>query len=227
VSRALLVLRPEPGASATAARAAALGLKAIVAPLFTITPVAWSAPDPAGFDALLLTSANAARHAGPQLARYNGLPVYAVGAATARAARSAGFAGVVEGNADGAALVSRAASDGASRLLHLAGREHLSVDSAGVGIERRVVYAAEVAGRLPQAACNALGAGAIALLHSPRAAATFRLLVTEAGLTPAGIRIAAISAAALSAAGTGWQAALAAESPDDDALLAAAARLCD
>ena len=38
---------------------------------------------------------------------------------------------------------------------------------------------------------------------------------------------AAISAAALAAAGTGWAGAAVAEVPTDEALLAAAARLCD
>ena len=59
--RRLLVLRPEPGASATAGRARTLGLDPVLMPLFEIEPIAWTAPDPAGFDALLLTSANAVR----------------------------------------------------------------------------------------------------------------------------------------------------------------------
>ena len=50
--RPLLVLRPQPGADATAARAKALGLDAIVTPLFRIEPCAWDMPDGA-FDALL------------------------------------------------------------------------------------------------------------------------------------------------------------------------------
>jgi uroporphyrinogen-III synthase len=223
----LLVLRPEPGASATAARAAALHLPAVVAPLFTIAPVGWSAPDPAHFGAILLTSANAARHGGGQLAGFTRLPVYAVGDATATAARSAGFGKVVAGTKDGAAMIARAAADGVRRLLHLTGREHLPVSHPAITIERRMVYAAQAAGRLPAAARDALGKRSVALLHSPRAAATFRTLVVGAGLVPDHIRIAAISPAALAAAGDGWEAAIAAESPNDDALLAAAARLCD
>ena len=59
----MLILRPQPGADETAARARTLGLEPVVAPLFTIRPLAWEPPDPAEFDAVLLTSANAARHA--------------------------------------------------------------------------------------------------------------------------------------------------------------------
>jgi uroporphyrinogen-III synthase len=227
VSRALLVLRPEPGASATAARAAALGLTPVVAPLFSVAPLPWSAPPPSSFDALLLTSANAVRHGGPQLARYAALPVYAVGAGTAAAAQAAGLTNVIAGDSDGAAMVARAAGDGVRRLLHLSGREHRASEHEGVTVERRIVYAAHAADALPDAAHAALAAGAVALLHSPRAAATFRALVIAAGLAPRAIRIAAISPAALAAAGDGWEASAGAASVGDDALLAAAARLCD
>ena len=89
--RPLLVLRPEPGASATVKRARELGLEPVAAPLFEIEPLPWEAPEPGGFDALLLTSANAVRHGGSKLAKLRGLRVYAVGDATAEAARESGF----------------------------------------------------------------------------------------------------------------------------------------
>ena len=87
----VLVLRPEPGASATVERARQRGLDALAIPLFEIEPVSWKAPDAASFDGLLITSANAMRSAGEQLLELRGLPVYAVGPATADAAREAGF----------------------------------------------------------------------------------------------------------------------------------------
>ena len=43
----VLILRPQPGADETAARARALGLEPLVAPLFTVRPLAWTPPDPA------------------------------------------------------------------------------------------------------------------------------------------------------------------------------------
>src|SRR5687767_8581448 len=88
--RRLAILRPEPGASATVSRAAAIGLDAFAMPLFEIEPLAWEAPEPTAFDALLLTSANAVRCGGQALERLRGLPVHAVGEATAEAARRAG-----------------------------------------------------------------------------------------------------------------------------------------
>ena len=81
--RPVVVLRPEPGASRTAARAEALGLDARVVPLFAIVPIEWSAPDPSDFDGIVLTSANAVRHGGEQLDELKALPVHAVGEATA------------------------------------------------------------------------------------------------------------------------------------------------
>ena len=86
MSRPIVVLRPEPGNRVTAAAIEGRGLRAIRLPLFAVQPVAWQAPDPAGFDALLLTSANAVRHGGAGLARLLSLPVFAVGEATADAA---------------------------------------------------------------------------------------------------------------------------------------------
>jgi uroporphyrinogen-III synthase len=224
--RRLLVLRPEPGASATAERAAARGWTVIKSPLFEVRACDWSAPDAADQDAVMMTSANAARLGGKGLAGLIHLPLYAVGAATAEAARGAGFTDIRTGTGDGAALLQQAAADGVARLLHLAGRDHRDLSHAAVAIERRMVYRSDPTDMLSDEAAAVLNAGAIALLHSPRAASRFALLVREARIARAMIRIAAISAAALEAAGPGWAAAATARSPNDDALLAAAA-LCD
>jgi uroporphyrinogen-III synthase len=220
VSRPLLILRPEPGASETAARARALGLDPVVAPLFTVRPLAWQAPDRAGFDAVLLTSANAARHAGPALAPFLALPCWTVGEATAAAAREAGFADVRSGPSDGAALAEAAAGAGARHVLHLHGREHVPLSRPGLAVEGRAVYAAESAAFLPR---QAQLHDAVALIHSPRAGSLFASLVAERH----GIAVAAISPAAAAAAGTGWAAVEAAGAPRDEALLELAVKLCN
>lgn len=220
----LLVLRPEPGAAATLARAVAAGWQPIAAPLFVVAPLAWDAPEPAAHDGLMLTSAQAVRHAGPGLAAYRALPVYAVGEATAVAAMEAGFADVRTGSSDAALLVTMMVRDGVTRPLHLAGREHRVLDAAPIAISRRIVYAADPVAELPAAARAALDRNAVALLHSPRAGALFANLLAKAGIDPVTVRAAAISAAA----GAGpWGATEIAEAPDDSALLAAAARLCE
>jgi uroporphyrinogen-III synthase len=221
--RALLILRPEPGASETAARARAMGMEVVVAPLFAIRPLAWDPPDPARFDAILLTSAHGARQAGAGLARYLALPCFAVGAASAAAARTAGFARVTESDGDGDALARAAAGAGIRFALHLHGRDHLPLCAPGVEIAGRAVYAADAAASLPEAARAALAAGALALVHSPRSAALLASLVADRSA----LRLAAISPAAAEAAGPGWAGIAAARAPNDPALLELAAKLCN
>lgn len=221
--RPLLVLRPEPGAAATIARAQAAGFEAIAAPLFTVMPLAWTAPDAQAHDALMLTSANAVRHAGPALDLYRSLPVYAVGEATASTAREAGFQDIRTGAGDAAALAALMARDGIRRPLHLAGRDHRAPVTS-LAIERCLVYAAEPVAALPVSAHAALEKKAVALIHSPRAGALFARLLAKAGIDARHVPAAAISAAA--AAGP-WFAVAIAAAPDDGALLAAAARLCE
>jgi len=215
--RRLVVLRPEPGGSATAERARERGLQPVLVPLFELEPVSWKAPELSRFDRLLLTSANAVRHGGDQLLQMRGLPVYAVGEATAGAARDAGFE------------IARIGDDGvdrllgsiepSARLLHLCGEDRRLPAHSRHEITPLVVYRAKPI-ETPD-----LGAAkeSVALIHSPRAGRRFAELVEDR----ASIMIAAISAAAADALGGGWGAIEIAESPNDDALLALAARLCN
>ena len=222
MSRPIAVLRPEPGNTRTAAMVEAMGLRAIRLPLFEVRPLGWSPPDAAGFDALVLTSANAVRRGGPGLEVLKTLPVYAVGPATADAARAAGFSVVHAGETDGAALVERLAARGVTRALLLGGRER-KLDAGGPIARAIAVYAI---GPLPISA-RALAAigSSVALLHSPNAAR--RLDTLAAALDRDSIRIAALSPAVAAAAGGGWAHVEAAPAPDDDALVALARRLAD
>lgn len=221
MSRAVAVLRPEPGNAATLARVQAAGLTAIRLPLFAVHALDWTAPDPDAFDALILTSANAPRLAGSCLDAFAHLPVFAVGPATAAAARKRGLTVNETGDRDGADLVATMAARGFSRALLLAGREH-ALHDGGIIARSIAVYAADP---LPvdSGAIEAL-VGSIMLLHSARAARRFNDIV---GDTRASICLAAISPAVAEAAGTGWSDVAAAPSPDDDALIALARRLAD
>lgn len=212
--RRLLLLRPEPGLSHSAARAGGLGLKVIACPLFRVEPLAWAVPD-AGYDALLLTSANAVRHGGPGLESLRSLPVHAVGQATADAAREAGFRVLTVGEQGVEALLGEIAAT--ARLLHLAGEDQL-VAPATVQIERRIVYRSSPIDRpaLPPLS------GLVVAVHSPRAGRRLAELAEDRTTT----MIAAISPAAAAACGVGWERVEAAATPDDPTLLALAARLC-
>ncbi len=215
--RRLVILRPEPGASATAERARAMGLEPVVMPLFQVEPVDWEAPDAGSFDALLLTSANAVRHGGDLLQKLRQLPVHAVGEATAAAAREAGFDIASIGDAGAERLLGSIESD--LRLLHLCG-EHRTEPPAKQAITAIPVYRAS---ELPLADDLSGIEGQAAAVHSPRAGKR----LAELAIDRSTIRVAAISEAAASAAGSGWERCEAADTPDEAALLALAARRCD
>ncbi|MGI8611242.1 MAG: uroporphyrinogen-III synthase [Sphingomicrobium sp.] len=219
--RRLVILRPEPGASATVAGTRAMGIEAVAMPLFEVEPVEWTIPDPAEFDALLLTSANAVRHGGPGLARLSALPVYAVGEATAAAALEAAFEVAASGEGGVERLLGSIPAD--VRLLHLCGEHRIEPQTARAITAVPVYRAAE----LPAPESFGEIEGQTVAVHSPRAARRLAELAGEAAIDRGTVRIAAISEAAVSAAGSGWERCEAAGTPDEAALLALAARLCD
>lgn len=210
----VLIVRPEPGNGVTAAAVGAMGLDPVAVPLFAIVPTAWDAPDPAAFDAVAMTSANAARHGGADLARYRHLPLYAVGEATAAAARDAGFARVVSGGGDAAALGAIIADT--PRVLHFAGTPFRAIPTT-TAVSVRHVYAA-----VPLTPAQPLRAD-VALVHSPRAGERLAALMPHRSAT----HLIAISAAAARACGSGWAAMAVAAHPRDDAMLECLARLCE
>lgn len=215
--RRVLVLRPEPGATATVNRARERGLDAVALPLFEVQAVLWEAPEPGSFDGLLFTSANAIRFGGDELARLRGLPVYAVGEATAEAARDGGFDIAATGEAGVDRLLE--SIEPSVKLLHLCGEDRREPADTRQPIADIRVYCAK---ELPDADLGS-PEGTVALIHSPRAGRRFAELIDDRS----SIAVAAISDAAAEAVGSGWKAVETAKAPTDDALLALAARLCD
>lgn len=213
----LIILRPEPGASATAIRAEALGLNVIKCPLFVVEALAWDVPDPRDFDRLLLTSANAVRHAGAGLAALKALPCWCVGEATAAVARSAGLGVERVGTSDAASLL--AVAPRYHRLLWLTGEQHgekpLTLDVRNSVI---CVYHTRTLNINPET----LNRPAVALLHSERAARR----LAEVGQVKGQVALVAISPAVAAAAGPGWREVWWSSAPDDTEMLAIAAKLC-
>jgi uroporphyrinogen-III synthase len=201
----------------TVKRARERGLDAIAAPLFQIEPVSWRAPDVGDFDGLLLTSANAVRSAGDQLENFRSLPVYAVGEPTSKAARARGFSIAAIGDRGIDRLIDSLPPN--LRFLHLCGECRRDPLKERARIAVIPVYRAREVERPDLRFAN----GAVVLIHSPRAAHRLAELVKDRS----GILLAAISPAAAKASGTGWGAIEVANEPNDDALLALAARLCD
>jgi uroporphyrinogen-III synthase len=213
--RKLLLLRPEPGLSISAMRARAMGLDVITCPLFRVEPVEWSVPDPAGYDALLMTSANSVRHGGYGLEALKSLPVHAVGAASAAAAEDAGFRVETVGSGSAADLL--AALPPSLRLLHLAGQDRRELENANPA-NVRIVYRSAAIETPGLPSLDSL----VVAVHSPRAGMRLAELADHRSNTA----IAAISGAAAGTCRDGWERVEVAERPDDSSLLALAAMLC-
>jgi uroporphyrinogen-III synthase len=220
----ILTIRPEPGADATVAAGRALGLEIEPCPLSAIRPLAWSLPEGA-FDGVLLGSANALRHGGPLVDNLVDKPVYAVGAATAAAARERGFAVARAGSGGLQALL-----DGLSgerlRLLRIAGRERVAIaPPAGIAVETVIAYESMPL-PMPADIARRLGGGALVLLHSAAAARHFAAECQRLAVQRGAIRLAALGARIAEAAKAGWGEVRFAAEPNEAALLALARDMC-
>lgn len=228
----VLVTRPEEDADGFAAALAARGHRASIDPMLVVRRLDGPPLDLAGAQALVMTSANGIRAFASRDANRT-LPVYAVGDATARAAREAGFANVVSaaGDVDAlAALVVRSLDPAKGWVLHaaagrVAGDLGGALKDAGFDCRRAVLYETHPATALKPETVAAFRNGSIdaVALFSPRTAATFADLAAAAGIEPA---LATVRAACLSAAvakavgGLSWAAVAVAARPDRDSLLA-------
>ena len=223
--RPVVVIRPEPGASATERAGHAMGLDVRKFPLFAVRALVWEPVPPGQVDALLLGSANALRHGGPHLERYRGYPAYVVGEATATAARDAGLQVAATGKGGLQQVLGRL-EPGHSRLLRLAGRERLDLTvPGGVTVTTREVYASEAL-PFPRELVRLLASPAVILLHSGEAAAHFAGGCTENGIDRGHLSLAAIGPRVAERAGTGWAVLRSASEPSDAALLALALQMC-
>jgi len=226
----LLLTRPQEEAEALAERLRQQGHVVAIAPMLAIRFLDDAVFDFAGVQALLLTSANGVR----ALARrppLPALPVYAVGRATADAARAAGFANVESADGDGAALAALARDrldPEAGPLAHVSGRDVAgdgiaALREAGFEVRGIVAYEAVEAEALGEEGRRALAAGVDGvLLFSPRTARRFVQVVQEADLAEACRNAEAVClspAVAEAAGGLPWRSVRVAERPDLAALL--------
>lgn len=227
MSMPLVTIRPQPGCSATVEAGKALGLDILGEPLSEIRPHDWGEPDPEDFDALLIGSANAIRLGGPKLAAFINLPVHAVGEATAKVAREAGFTVTHIGQGGLQGLLDELADAGSKiRYLRLAGAEHVGLrNSPEVTISTQILYA-NAPLSMPPSLAKMLVKGGLVLLHSAAAARHFSSECERLGLDRSLISLAALGARIRKAAGAGWARSRISDSPDEAALLALAKKMC-
>lgn len=182
-SRKVWITRAQPAAEATAARVRALGHEAFVAPLLEVRPVEGVEIDLHGVCALAFTSANGVR-AYIEATPDRSLRVFAVGAATARAVRAAGFKNVLSADGDVEALAEGIASrrrDLTGAVLHPGAAEpagDLVGALEGRGIEaRRLILYDTAPVESPPEVLEVLSSLDAVLLHSPKAAQVLADLV--------------------------------------------------
>lgn len=235
----VLVTRPRREAASLVEALAARGAEAVVEPLLDLHYHNGPAPNLAGVQAILCTSANGA-HALARLSRERALPLLAVGDATARRARDEGFVHVESAGGALPDLVRLAAerlNPRAGSLLHVAGSAIAGdlageLSALGFTVNRAVLYEARPVDALSPAIADAIAAGAIdaATFFSPRTAGVFARLVERAGLGEAMHHIAAVSisdAADRALSGLRFDRRLIAARPDQMSLLAVLDRVLD
>ena len=220
----LLVIRPQPGADATAHRLRAAGHDPILLPLFAIEHLPVQRFSAADYHGILLTSGNAARAGLNFLNGNRDLPIYAVGSATASALHKLSLPVAQTGSEGVEALMRAAVADGHTRLLWLAGEDHSPIpDIADVIVDIETVYRS-AAVEMPSAFAECVTQSDVVILHSSRAAAHFTALCDAVKVQRADITLATFSNAIAQSAGENWRAMIVADAPNDAALLEAIER---
>jgi len=175
-------------------------------PLLRIVPVSWNPDVLAGRQALLLTSANAAR----ELLRVHGvrrdMPIYAVGPDTAAPLLAEGFSNVRAAGGTAVSLIGyirRHADPRAGPLLYLSGLDvtldlAAALAAAGLAADRVVVYRAFAAEQLSIEARRELSQNRLdaAVFLSARTAAIFCSLIIASGIVDACSRMTAVAISA-------------------------------
>ncbi|MBR2690642.1 MAG: uroporphyrinogen-III synthase [Aquamicrobium sp.] len=229
----VLVTRPEPGAGRTAARLRERGFEPVVLPLSEtrVLPVVLETR-PETISALLVTSANAVRHApADMLAQLADLPCHVVGPKTADAARAAGLSVVETGSGDAGQLAEQIAPALAGKTAaYLCGRVRSADFEAYLAGKAVTVLPIETYDTLPvdypgKVAATHLAGQPVAavLLYSAKAAQAYSTLVQRPELARyfEETRVLALSVRVASAVSAGFPGRLVvATRPDEDALLA-------
>lgn len=228
----LLVTRPEAESAALRQRLLSKGHAVDSAPMLAIRN-RHDMPLPLdGVTALLFTSANGLRAFCDATPRRD-FTVYAVGPASALAAKAAGFSRVeaAGGNVELlAGLVRARHSINAGALLHAAGSARAGdlqamLQADGYDVRRCVLYDAETAITLPPSVTQRFNAGGYdgVLFFSPRTAATFVTLAQAAGIAAGAAQATAYCLSANVAAEVrllDWGGVKVAQTPAEDDLLA-------
>jgi uroporphyrinogen-III synthase len=237
----VLITRPRDEAEVLAGRIESLGFIPLIDPMIEIKTLSNVSVESRNLQAVVFTSANGVKafaNAPDGTAFPRSLTVFAVGTATAAAARAAGFTAVIEGPGtveDLARLIAERCSPARGPLLHVSGST-VARDLApllaqtGLAVNRIILYESVQATQLQGETRDGFARGAIgvALFFSPRTARTFVNLVTDvnlAGTTGSVVALSLSPAVAEALAPLAFARTLTAARPTTDALLESLASL--
>lgn len=226
----VLITRPLEDAAPLRARLEQMGISTLNAPVLQINNLQGPPLKLDNVQGFLLTSANGVRALAGRTERRD-IAVYAVGDATAGAARHAGFTHVLsaEGDVDDLArLVVESAEPAAGTLLHAtssvtAGDLTGALTAAGFMVRREMLYEAVPVASLPSDVLEAMKDDSLdgVIVYSPRTARRIETLVATAGLESALARLSlfALSRNVSEAATMAWGQRIIAGHPDQESLL--------
>ena len=246
MSKTILIIRPQPDANRDVALLQRYGVRALASPSMTSIQLPYELPDARGFSGIIMTSRNAvdviatARRA----SGWAKMTAFVVGAASAAAARNAGFSNVIIGTGGGAGLLPSIRDYVTDRIckhdivnlpLFWPSADEISFDMvtalAGheIVVKRARVYQMIPKDEIDVAISDKISAGAIAAVvaMSPRSIRIFLKNLDAAGKSASLDRMVLIagSAAIAAAAGDGWQGVYVARQPRRSRLLAIAVLL--
>lgn len=187
----LLLTRPEPDATMTAARLADLGHRVLSLPVTEI--VATGAPIPeSDFTALLATSANALRALQPRdLERVIASPIHCVGGKTASIARELGFKDIKSAGGSGEKLLAELLStyEPSANFLYLTGQPRKPIleqglNDAGYRVKAADLYEARRVATWPNLSPNGLDTIDLALHFSRASVEALLELARHSGALP-------------------------------------------
>lgn len=190
----LLVTRPEPDASRTAAALKGLGHEVITQPLLRIEPILDADFGSGPWAAVAMTSANAAdafaRH--PGKTRLSALPAFTVGSRTREAALAAGFSKVESADGDVedlARLIATKLAGSGKPLIYIAGEDRAGdlegrLRARDIAVHTVIVYRAVTENRFSADFEAAVSSGSVdgVLHYSSRSAGAFVTSAKNSGL---------------------------------------------
>jgi len=243
MQKMILIIRPQPDANRDVALLKRYGVPALASPSMKAMQLHYKLPNSTDFSGIIMTSRNAVEAIATSgyTAAWAKMPVFAVGAASAAAARDAGFSDIIIGTGGGAGLlplIRRYISDKIGKQdignlpLFWPSADEISFDMVAalaaheIVVQRLRVYQMVASGELDAVTRDKIDKGAIAAVV---AMSSRSILIFQKNLDAAGkgssreeMTLIAGSAAIAAAAGDGWQMVYVARQPRRSRLLAIA-----